>query len=59
MKAYYTKQEYEKKGDYLGPISKQIRICVACGNHDVVEYKHGISCTRCGTCFYFGRNDLT
>lgn len=36
-------------------VSKQLRICVACGNTQVEEYEFGISCERCGTSFYFGR----
>lgn len=39
----------------VGPVSRQLRICVACGNKEVEEYEFGISCERCGTSFYFGR----
>jgi ribosomal protein S27E len=36
-------------------ISRQLKICVNCGNAQVQEYEFGISCELCGTSFYFGR----
>ena len=55
MKAYYTTQQWKTEKEKLGPISRQIKICVACGNMDIEEYEFGLSCERCGTSFYFGR----
>ena len=55
MKAHYTMQQKESDEVNVGPVSKQLRICVACGNTQVEEYEFGISCERCGTSFYFGR----
>ena len=54
MKAHYTMQSREKDELQVGPVSRQLRICVACGNIYVEEYEFGISCERCGTSFYFG-----
>ena len=54
MKAYYETEQVEKKN--VGPISRQMKICIACGSTHVQEYNLGISCNTCGTCFYFGRN---
>ncbi len=57
MKAHY-KTKHATKGVKLAPVSRQLKICVACGNTQVEEYEFGISCEHCGTSFYFGRNDL-
>ena len=54
MKAYYTIQK-TTRDENEGPVSRQLRICVACGNTQVEEYEFGISCEHCGTSFYFGR----
>ncbi len=58
MKAQYTMQPLETDEVNLGPVSKQLRICIACGNTQVDEYEFGISCELCGTSFYFGRVGL-
>ena len=54
MKAYY-KQQRKSGIENIGPVSKQLKICVACGNTQIEEYEFGLSCERCGTSFYFGR----
>lgn len=54
MKTYKQAQK-TKPNSIVGPIRRQIRICVACGNTKVEEYEFGISCEVCGTSFYFGR----
>ena len=48
-------QPRENEEVNVGPVSKQLRICVACGNPHIEEYEFGISCELCGTSFYFGR----
>ena len=55
MKAHYTVKQQEADGVNIGPVSRQLRICVACGNTQVEEYEFGISCEQCGTSFYFGK----
>ena len=55
MKAHYTMQPRETKEINIGLVSRQLKICIACGNTQVEEYEFGISCERCGTSFYFGR----
>ena len=54
MKAHYVFKEKDGKEDRQ-VVSKQLKICIACGNSDVQEYEFGISCEICGTSFYFGR----
>ncbi|HSG73598.1 MAG TPA: hypothetical protein VLA01_00160 [Nitrosopumilaceae archaeon] len=55
MEAYYTTHRNVPKGEKLSEVSRQLKICVACGNTQVEEYEFGISCELCGTAFYFGR----
>jgi ribosomal protein L37AE/L43A len=55
MESYYTTQKSVQKGEKLREVSRQLKICVACGNTQVEEYEFGISCELCGTSFYFGR----
>lgn len=54
MKSHYV-TNVKKKDRISGPISRQLRICVACGNSQVQEYEFGLSCELCGTSFYFGK----
>lgn len=37
-------------------INRYVKICVLCGNADVLEYPSGLFCCKCGTSLYFGRN---
>ena len=57
MKAVYITKERRKEEENC-LIRRQIRICIACGNSQVDEYEFGISCERCGTSFYFGKEFL-
>lgn len=45
----------KKSGIKKQYISRQLKICVNCGNTEVQEYEFGISCDLCGTSFYFGK----
>lgn len=55
MKAHNTMQSRNTHEVKVGPVSRQLKICVACGNMQVDEYEFGISCEQCGTSFYFGQ----
>ena len=46
MKARYTMEPRENEEVQVGPISKQLRICVACGNTHVEEYRYRRGCPR-------------
>ena len=50
-----TSASQKKKPVEKQYISKQLKICVNCGNTQVQEYEFGISCELCGTSFYFGK----
>ena len=53
MKAHYVFRKKDKEEEPI--VSRQLKICIACGNTEVQEYEFGISCEICGTSFYFGR----
>ena len=48
-------ESQKKNGVKKQYISRQLKICVNCGNTEVQEYEFGISCELCGTSFYFGK----